>query len=117
MDAPDRIALRFTECINHADLAGLAGLMTADHLFTDREGTTVRGRTAMLDNWRRFFARFPGYRNVVARAEATGDLVTLTGHAEWTPGGPPDPAVWEARIASGLVTEWRVRPAPADSRG
>jgi hypothetical protein len=32
----------------------------------------------------------------------------LAGHVEWTRGGPPDPALWTARVVGGRVAEWRL---------
>lgn len=108
---PDDIivhALRFNDCITRHDLAGLTALMTDDYTFIDREGTVLRGRDTVLDAWRAFFAAHPGYRNTFTHVDNRGDTVILRGHATWTPGLPPDPALWHATIRNDHISEWRI---------
>jgi hypothetical protein len=56
-------ALKFNEKTNQQDLEGLAELMTADHTFIDNDCRVTKGKYAMKEGWRDFFAQYPDYRN------------------------------------------------------
>ncbi len=58
------VVLTFNEAINARDLAGLFGLMTDTHRFIDSAGTTIDGKRACVDAWRRFFGAFPTLRRL-----------------------------------------------------
>ncbi len=105
---PKLISLRFNDCINHQDLAGLARLMAEDHTFIDREGTVHQPKQVMVDGWKEFFKTFPKYRNTFNRVESRDNLVVLLGFAYWSEEQPHDPAIWTATIVGDLVHEWRV---------
>jgi ketosteroid isomerase-like protein len=68
------VAIRFNECINRGDLAGLVELMTEDHAFTDTLGATVAGKAACTEAWRGFFRAVSVYRNTFTEVRGDGDL-------------------------------------------
>jgi ketosteroid isomerase-like protein len=105
---PKLTALQFNEFINNQDIDGLSGLMTQDHTFIDREGEVDEGKESMTKGWIEFFQSFPDYKNTFTRVESRDDLVILIGYATWSKGGPPDHAIWVARIENDLVAEWRI---------
>jgi ketosteroid isomerase-like protein len=121
MPTPDSaaaaVALRFNDCINARDLAGLAALMTDDHTFVDAEGARVEGKPACVDAWRGFFAAFPDYRNVFATTLTAGDAVEITGRSECSVPELEGPARWSARIRDAKVAQWRVSAATARGGG
>jgi hypothetical protein len=69
-----------------------------------------------LGGWIHFFKQFPEYRNDFSRVESRDDLVILIGYAEWSEGGPPDHAIWTARIRNDQVAEWRIYHDNAENR-
>jgi ketosteroid isomerase-like protein len=54
------LAIRFNAFISAGNLDGLAGMMTADHIFVDTAGTVIAGRAACTEAWHSFFKSFPG---------------------------------------------------------
>jgi ketosteroid isomerase-like protein len=113
---PKLIALQFNEFINEQNVEGLSSLMTADHTFVDRQGEVHQGRESMTRGWIDFFEQFPEYRNNFTGVESRDDLVILIGHAAWSEGGPPDHAIWTARIRNDQVAEWRIYHDSAENR-
>ena len=108
---------QFIANINRRDVDGLCRLMTANHLFVDSLGVEVRGREAMREGWRAYFAIVPDYHITVTDHLETGPVVALFGRARGTyaPGGkllPQNrwvmPAAWKAVVHGGLICEWRV---------
>ena len=104
----------FNDCINRQDLEGLAGLMTEDHAFVDRDGKVHQPKEFMVEAWARFFTMWPRYRNTFTKVESRDDLVIIQGHAFWSEEQPDDPAIWTATVRDDLVREWRVY-APTES--
>ena len=111
------VALEFVDRINHHDVAGLAALMTEDHLFIDGLGQEVRGREPMEQGWLGYFAWFPDYSIQVDDALSRGDVVALFGTAQGTYAVKGNllaeahweiPAAWKAVVRDGRVSEWRV---------
>ena len=107
----------FIACINEHDVAGLAAMMTDDHVFIDSLGTAVRGREAMRRAWSGYLRWFPDYHVEVEQMVARGDLVLLCGQARGTFGAaaeprPDDswsaPAAWRAVVREGRIAEWQV---------
>jgi ketosteroid isomerase-like protein len=96
--------------INAHDVAGLAGLMAADHTFMDSLGNRVNGAKFMEAGWRAYFAMCPDYWIRVDHAMSEGDTVLGAGEAGGTIDGEPwrIPAAWKAVIRDGRVAEWRV---------
>jgi len=107
---PVETALLFLDRINQHDPDKLAGLMTEDHVFIDSLGRAVRGREAMRQGWRSYYAMCPDYRVSHEEIFANGNIVAVFG----TAGGTINehrwetPAAWRAVIENGLVKEWRV---------
>ena len=101
---------RFVAAVNAHDVAALAVLMTADHLFIDSLANRVQGAAAMEAGWRGYFALCPDYWIRVDRAMTEGETVFAVGEA----GGSIDgvawriPAAWRAVIRGGLLSEWQV---------
>lgn len=96
------------DCINGRDLDGLATLLTEDHAFIDSAGAEIRGRTATLRAWRRFFDAFPDYRSVFRDVRAVGDRVAIVGHSTCSDRRLHGPALWTATIRGDRIAEWRV---------
>ena len=113
---PKLTVLLFNERINARDVEGLAALMTDDHTFADRENRVFSGRDAMTRGWARFFEELPDYRNVFDRLVSLGEVVVVTGHATWSKGGPPDPALWVAKIRGDRIAEWRILADTGENR-
>lgn len=105
---PKSIALAFNDCITRQDINGLAGLMTEDHTFIDREGKISRPKKVMIEGWKKFFEMFPRYKNTFTRVESKDDLVTMLGYAYWSEEQPRDNAIWTATVVEDLVAEWRI---------
>lgn len=114
---PVGTVLRFNECINARDAAGLAALMTDDHRLIDRAGTITAGRDAVTAAWQRFFPAFPEYRNTFEETRAEGHVAIILGYATWHRDGPADRVIWTATVEDGLVAEWRIHDDTADNRG
>ncbi len=105
---PKTVALEFNKCINRHDVEGLSALMPADHIYIDREGRSDRSKSGMVRAWEEFFQAFPKYRNIFHRVESFNNLVIMVGYAYWDKDNRHDPAIWVAKIAGGLVAEWRI---------
>lgn len=110
MAEPDAIptVLAFNDCINTQDLDGLAGLMSEAHLFIDSADNRVAGKDHCRQAWHSFFKTFPDYRNHVDSVITVGDLVVVRGRSTCVDPRLEGDAIWSARVADGLVTEWRV---------
>jgi ketosteroid isomerase-like protein len=115
-DQRRRIVEQFNDCITGADLAGLGALMTDDHRFVDSAGQEWSGRDTCLETWAGFFDAFPGYRNVLAAVDSTGDVVVVTGRSECVEPSLDGPAIWTATVAGDRVAEWRVYDDTAEMR-
>jgi ketosteroid isomerase-like protein len=111
------VVLEFVDRINRHEVAGLAALMTEDHLFIDGPGQEVRGREPMEKGWLGYFAWFPDYSIQVDDALSRGNVVALFGTAQGTYAVKGNllaeahweiPAAWKAVVRDGRVSEWRV---------
>ncbi len=105
---PKITALQFNQCITDHDLDGLARLMTDDHAFVDRAGTTRQTKRDVIAIWEQFFQTFPNYRNTFERVQTEDNVVIMLGFAYWSEDQPHDPAIWTATIVNDLVCEWRI---------
>lgn len=114
---PREVARRFVERVNEHDVDGLAALMTDDHRFIDALGESGTGREELRRGWEGYFRLVPDYHIEVEEVFSDGPVVVLLGTARGTysPDGLHDvedawqvPAAWRARVANGLVAEWRV---------
>jgi uncharacterized protein (TIGR02246 family) len=114
---PVDTVLAFLDAINQHAVEKMAGLMTADHVFIDFLGNSVRGREKMRAGWVAYFAMCPDYRVSHEEVFPNGNTVAVFGSAGGTiraRGEPrPDnqwqtPAAWRAVVHNGLIQEWRV---------
>jgi hypothetical protein len=104
MKDPKLIALLFNECINNQDIEGLINLMTADHIFIDRDGNISKD---MNNGWKRFFKECPTYKNFFTRIDSRGNIVIILGYAIWSNESlEEDHSIWTAKIRDNLVAEW-----------
>jgi uncharacterized protein (TIGR02246 family) len=101
-------AIRFNEKINQQDLKGLAELMTEDHTFIDNDGMVTKGKDAMKEAWRKFFERYPDYRNTFTCVTIQNDIVVIVGHSTCSYKPLDGANIWTARIHDERVSEWRV---------
>lgn len=105
---PISIVQAFNQCINNQDIDGLSALMTENHRFIDRNGTSHGPKSFMVDGWKRFFQEFPTYRNTFNKIVAIDNRVFVLGFAYWSEEEPYDPVIWTAVIENNLVDKWRV---------
>jgi len=99
-------ALKFNEKINQRDLEGLAELMTDDHTFVDSDGEITKGKDIMKKIWRKFFEKYPDYRNIFTSVTVENDIVVMVGYStcsfERALNGPN---IWTAKIQGGRISE------------
>ena len=110
------VVLRFNDCINARDIAGLSRIMTDDHVFIDAADNRLFGKPGCLRAWRGFFAAFPDYRNHFAQFVANEGLVVVTGRSSCSDQRLDGPALWTARVRGDRVSEWRVFDDNASNR-
>jgi ketosteroid isomerase-like protein len=110
MKPPDPLSTvrLFNEHINNRDLAGLADLMSEDHVFIDSSDDVHTGKQNMVASWRLFFEEYPDYRNHFEYIEARGDIVLISGYSTCSFEPLDGPALWTAKLKDGFVEEWRV---------
>ncbi len=60
---PISVVQAFNDCINNQDIDGLAALMSKDHTFIDRDGSSHGPKSHMMEGWKEFFKMFPAYKN------------------------------------------------------
>jgi len=112
------IALKFNECIGNADIEGLVGLMTDDHVFIDMANARIEGK---LNNrkmaWEPFFRLFPGYHNIFKKILVKGSTVILQGYAVCSDEVLNNlHAIWIAEIVKGKVSLWHIYPDTKENR-
>jgi hypothetical protein len=110
---PVAVALRFIDCINRGDLAGLAAVLADAHrlqIFTEEP---VAGRVANEKAWSGYLESFPEYVIYPRRiAEVTDGLVAILGHTTGSHLGLPDDEesqqtlIWLAEAAFGRLSGW-----------
>ena len=105
---PAELANRFNDCINRRDLAGLAELMTPDHVFTDAVGDRVPGKAACVEAWRGFFEQFPDYRNTFTEVISRGETAIGVGYSTCALPALQGPALWTVTVRGNQVAHWRV---------
>jgi ketosteroid isomerase-like protein len=122
MNSLERV-LEFVAAINRADVTGIAGMMSEDHLFIDSDGTRIAGRQAMSDAWRGYFSMMPDYRIRVEETYCREGTVVLIGTATGTYSGGGElrpenrwsvPAAWRAVVTGDRIAVWQlfVNPEP-----
>jgi ketosteroid isomerase-like protein len=106
----EEIVKKWLAAINSHDVAALASLMAADHLFIDSLGNRVQGAKSMEAGWRGYFAMCPDYWIRVDHSMADNQTVLAVGEAGGTIRGASwrTPAAWKAAIRDGKVLEWQV---------
>ena len=103
------IALRFNDCINSQNLAGLADLMTDDHIFIDSENNSVVGKLNNKESWNKFFDLFPDYQNIFEVVSSKNSTVIMQGYSVCSDDRLNNfRAIWVAQITDGKVKEWRI---------
>jgi ketosteroid isomerase-like protein len=102
------IALKFNEKINQRDLEGLAKLMTDDHTFIDNSGEITEGKRVMKDGWKKFFEKYPDYRNVFTSVTIKDNVVVMIGYSTCSYKPLDGPNIWTAKVRDGRISEWRV---------
>jgi len=105
---PIEIVERFNECINNQDIEGLSNLMSDDHVFIDRDGSSHGPKSFMVEGWKDFFKMFPEYKNTFEKIKIYNDRVVVLGFAYWSKKEPCDRVIWSALIKGSLITEWRI---------
>lgn len=107
---PTSIALQFNECITNADLNGLSGLMTEDHVFCDTANNRIEGKdNNIAQAWKPFFHLYPGYQNIFENIIARGSTIIMQGYSIC-----PDEilnnvrAIWVAEIINNKVDSWYI---------
>ena len=114
---PIEVVVAFMDRINQRDPDKLAELMTADHIFIDSLGQTMRTRETMRKGWQGYYAFCPNYwvsheevfenGNIVTVFGAAGGTISLKGKLleenTWQ-----TPAAWRAVVENDLVKEWHV---------
>lgn len=113
---PISIVQTFNNCINNQDIDGLSDLMTENHTFIDRDGTSHGPKSHMVEGWKDFFKMFPMYRNTFNKIEAIDNLVSVLGFAYWSEKEPYDPVIWTAIIENNLIIEWRIYEDSTENR-
>jgi ketosteroid isomerase-like protein len=79
---PKITALRFNDCINNADITGLADLMTEDHVFIDMANNRIEGKSGnIVKAWKPFFRLYPVYRNIFEGVTVNGFTVIMQGYS------------------------------------
>jgi len=113
---PISIVHAFNNCINNQDIDGLATLMSEDHIFIDRDGSSHGPKSHMVAGWKQFFEMFPLYKNTFDEIKASENRVYVLGFAYWSEKEPYDPVIWTAKIENNLIAEWRVYEDTGENR-
>lgn len=106
------VAVSFVDCINHADIDGLARLMADNHTLSVFDEPPLVGRAANLEAWRGYFAGFPSYviypHCLAERAGTVAILGRTTGSHLALPDDEESAStlIWLAATAEGAVRSW-----------
>ncbi len=105
--------LAFIDQINAHNVAGLAALMSDDHIFIDAHGNEVHGKEKMAAGWRGYFEWFPDYYIEVIDVFENGGAFAMFGFAGGSYKGKLDaswrlPAAWKAIVKDTHITLWQV---------
>jgi hypothetical protein len=82
--------------------------MAEGHTFVDSADQQLVGTTACLAAWEEFFRQFPDYLNIFEEMRTQDERVAIRGHAECSDARLNGPTLWQARVTSRRVIEWRV---------
>ena len=110
MDSYDPVDIveKFNTYINNQDIEGLSSLMSDDHVFIDRDGSSHGPKSYMVEGWKDFFKMFPEYRNTFEKIKIYNDRVVVLGFAYWSDEEPCDRVIWSAIVKESQITEWRI---------
>jgi ketosteroid isomerase-like protein len=113
--APPVVAVvRFIDCINRGDLAGLTNLMGEHHTLRVQAEEPLVGRDANAEAWSGYFAAFPNYLIYPRHIAVDGERVAVLGSTTGSHLSLPDDeelmlmVIWKATVRDGRLTEWRV---------
>lgn len=107
------IVLQFNNCINNADIEGLANLMTKDHVFVDMKDNRIEGKSnCILIAWEPFFRLFPDYRNIFEQVIFKEDsTIIMQGYSTSSDERLNNlRAIWVAKIRDSKVSVWQIHP-------
>lgn len=115
---PKNIAMLFNECINRADINGLSGLMTENHVFIDMTNNRIVGKSDnIVKAWEPFFRLYPGYRNIFESVTVNGSTVIMQGYSICSDQVLNNVrAIWVAEIKENKVNLWHIHPDTKENR-
>lgn len=114
---PASVVRRFVDRINAHDVDGIVALLAPDHRFVDSLGTVFEAPEMLRTGWAGYFRMVPDYAIEPERVLVAGNDVIILGQARgtYTHDGMlrgedawRAPGAWVARVADGLIQEWRV---------
>lgn len=115
----ESIALQFNNCINNADIEGLADLMTENHVFIDMENNQIEGKSNCISTaCNPFFKLFPNYQNIFEKIISKEDsIVIMQGYSISSDERLNNlRAIWFAEIQDDKVSLWRIYSDTEDVR-
>jgi hypothetical protein len=121
-ESSEQLALRFIDCINRGDVAGLGRLMTEDHELRVFDESPLTGREANVAAWRGYVDSFPTYCIFPRRVSERDGIVAILGHTTGSHLGLPDAEeqqltlIWVAEIVDGGVRSWRLIADSSENR-
>ncbi len=111
---PTAAVIGFVDCVNRADIEGLAALMTEDHQLVVRDEPPLKGRQANIEAWIGYFTSFPSYVIHPRHLAADGDRVAMVGTTSGSHLDLPDDeeqlleVVWVAEVVDGRLASWQI---------
>ena len=111
---PVAAVVRFIDCVNRGDVAGLEVLMTEDHLLQVLDEPPLRGRDANRSAWEGYASSFPDYVIYPHRIAERHGRVAVLGHTTGSHLGLPDEdeaallVIWVTLVRDGELAEWRI---------
>lgn len=109
------IVLKFIEKINEADVAGMGGLMSDEHIFIDNIGNEMSGKEKMKEAWKSYYDLFPDYKIEVSEIFQNGGTFLLYGIASGSFQNRKEkdahysiPAAWKALVENDRIKLWQV---------
>lgn len=119
---PLALALSFVDCINRADVDGLARLMHEEYVLTVFDEAPQPGRLAGIEGWRGYAAAFPEYVIYPRRMATVGDTAAILGHTTGSHLGLPDEEearitlIWLGTVREGRIADWTLIEDTAENR-
>src|SRR6185437_13900001 len=106
---PVAAVVRFIDCVNRGDVAGLEALMTEDHFLQVLDEPPLRGRDANRSAWEGYATSFPDYVIYPHRIAERDGRVAVLGHTTGSHLGRPDGeeaallVIWVAQVRDGRL--------------